>query len=81
MNMFVNNDIHYICDKIIGFTTMKRFFDISISLSALLLLSPILSIFCFAVWMQDFSNPFYIATRTGLNGSKNDKVTFNDCQC
>ena len=48
---------------------MKRLIDIIASLSGLLLLSPILIAFCFAVWLQDFSNPFYIATRSGVNGT------------
>lgn len=42
---------------------MKRLFDIVVSLSGLLALSPILIIFLLLIWLQDFHSPFYIAPR------------------
>lgn len=47
---------------------MKRIFDFSISLSLLLLLSPVLFLSAFLVWFQDFSNPLYLPQRAGLDG-------------
>lgn len=46
---------------------MKRLFDLTISLIGLALLSPVLVTVMFFVWINDFGNPFYIATRTGKN--------------
>lgn len=43
---------------------MKRVLDIVASATALILLSPILSIAAVAVWAQDGRHPLYIATRT-----------------
>jgi lipopolysaccharide/colanic/teichoic acid biosynthesis glycosyltransferase len=47
---------------------MKRFLDLTISLFALVLTAPLLLFFMFMIWKEDFSSPFYIATRTGKNG-------------
>jgi lipopolysaccharide/colanic/teichoic acid biosynthesis glycosyltransferase len=44
---------------------MRRLFDVLASFLGLLLLSPILCLFCVLVWLQDFHGPFYIATRIG----------------
>lgn len=49
---------------------MKRIVDILASFFGLLLLSPILVPLLLLVWLQDFSNPFYIAPRVG----KNEKI-------
>lgn len=49
---------------------MKRIIDILASFFGLLLLSPILVPLLLLVWLQDFSNPFYIAPRVG----KNEKI-------
>lgn len=46
---------------------MKRLFDIVISLTGLIILSPVLALFLIAVYLQDFHSPFYIAARVGLN--------------
>ncbi len=46
---------------------MKRLIDIIGSLLGLILLSPILIIALFLVWLQDFNSPFYIAPRVGKN--------------
>ncbi len=42
---------------------MKRTFDIIVSLTGLLILSPILLMFILLIWLQDFHSPFYIAPR------------------
>lgn len=46
---------------------MKRFFDIVVSLVGLIFVSPILMVFIFAIWLQDFRSPFYVAPRVGKN--------------
>jgi lipopolysaccharide/colanic/teichoic acid biosynthesis glycosyltransferase len=47
---------------------MNRFRDIIISLSILLLFSPLLLIVCVIVWTKDWHTPFYIADRVGKEG-------------
>lgn len=47
---------------------MKRLFDIIASFFGLLLMSPILLLFIFLIWLQDFRSPLYIAPRVGRNG-------------
>ena len=47
---------------------MKRVFDIGFSLFGLLLMSPVLLLFMFLVWIQDYHYPFYIAPRVGRRG-------------
>ncbi len=47
---------------------MKRLFDIVLSLTGLIVLSPILIPVMLLVWLQDFHSPFYIAPRVGKNG-------------
>ena len=42
---------------------MKRVFDIVVSFTGLMALSPILLVFIFLIWIQDFKSPFYIAPR------------------
>lgn len=53
---------------------MKRLFDILASLVGLILLAPILFIFMFLIWKQDYCSPFYIAKRVGLNGREFNMV-------
>lgn len=48
---------------------MKRTFDFLISFLGLVFFSPILLIVLFLIWVNDFSNPFYVSNRVGLNGS------------
>ncbi len=47
---------------------MKRLFDIVFSFAGLIIMSPVLLVFMFFVWLQDFRSPFYIAPRVGRNG-------------
>jgi len=49
---------------------IKRFFDIVVSFVGLLVVSPILFIAIFFVWMQDKKNPFYIAPRSGKDSNE-----------
>jgi len=42
---------------------IKRSFDFIVSLILLLILSPLLALICLLVWLQDFKNPLYIASR------------------
>ena len=44
---------------------LKRSFDILVSLSVLILASPILVPVIILVWLQDYHSPFYIAPRVG----------------
>ena len=46
---------------------LKRIIDITISLSSLIILSPILLVISLLIFLYDFSNPFYIAKRVGKN--------------
>ena len=46
---------------------LKRSSDITISLVGLLVFSPLLIFAAFIVFLQDFHNPLYIATRVGKN--------------
>ena len=48
---------------------IKRLVDISVSLFGLLATSPILLPVMFLIWKEDKKSPFYIASRTGKNGS------------
>ena len=45
----------------------KRIIDIILSFLALLFFSPVLVVFSFLIYLQDFKNPFYIADRVGKN--------------
>lgn len=47
---------------------MKRLFDVVSSLIGLLVMSPVLIIFIFLIWRQDYKSPFYIAQRVGRFG-------------
>ncbi|MFA7709780.1 MAG: sugar transferase [Candidatus Neomarinimicrobiota bacterium] len=47
---------------------VKRIFDFLIALIGLILLSPILLIFMFLIWLEDRHSPFYLAPRVGKNG-------------
>ena len=53
---------------------MKRLFDVFLSLIGLLVLSPVLIIFIFLIWRQDFKSPFYIALRVGRFGRSFEMV-------
>lgn len=44
---------------------MKRLFDFTASLLGLIVLSPLLLVACFLVWLQDRHSPFYIPNRVG----------------
>lgn len=44
---------------------IKRIFDLAASLILLTFFSPILLLFFFLVWIQDFHNPLYISYRVG----------------
>ena len=46
---------------------IKRLFDFIIALLGLIVISPILLIVVFLVWMQDKKYPFYVASRVGKN--------------
>jgi lipopolysaccharide/colanic/teichoic acid biosynthesis glycosyltransferase len=48
---------------------VKRIFDFLVSFIALIIFSPLLLTVIFLVWINDFSNPFYIAERVGKNES------------
>ena len=46
---------------------IKRLFDIVLSLTGLVVASPILLPTMLAVWLKDYHNPFYMAPRVGRN--------------
>lgn len=47
---------------------MKRLFDIIASASGLLVLSPVLAVVLFRVWLQDRHSPFYMGERAARGG-------------
>ncbi|MDC1036224.1 sugar transferase [Alphaproteobacteria bacterium] len=53
---------------------MKRLFDFVLSFFGLVIFSPIIVIFMFLIWRQDYCSPFYIAKRVGLKGREFDMV-------
>ena len=55
---------------------IKRLFDLTVSLIALIILFPIISIFSFLIWIQDWKSPFYIAQRVGKNGKLFKMIKF-----
>ena len=55
---------------------MKRIFDFSMSLIGILILLPIFLIIALIIYLQDFSNPLYIAKRVGLNGNNFNIIKF-----
>ncbi len=46
---------------------IKSLFDYIISILLVIIFSPIIIITSFFIWNQDYSNPFYIASRVGKN--------------
>jgi len=44
---------------------IKRAFDVLTALFGLVVFGPLLLIACFAIWLQDYHSPFYVASRTG----------------
>lgn len=48
----------------------KRIFDLITSLILILIFSPLLLIFSFLIWKQDWNSPFYVAPRMG----KDEKI-------
>lgn len=46
----------------------KRAFDISLSLSALVVFSPLVAVIAVMVWLEDFHNPIFSQRRVGLKG-------------
>ena len=44
---------------------MKRTFDILFSLAGIFILSPLLILLSFLIWLQDFNSPLYISKRVG----------------
>ena len=48
---------------------IKRSLDILFSFFGFLLLAPILLVFSFLIWFQDYKSPFYVSKRVGLNGN------------
>ena len=46
---------------------IKSLFDYIISILLVIIFSPIIIITSFFIWKQDYSNPFYIASRVGKN--------------
>ena len=47
---------------------MKRILDIFFATTGLIILAPILLVFIFLIFIQDFHTPFYIAKRVGKHG-------------
>ena len=46
---------------------LKRAIDVLVAAFGLLIMSPVLIVFGFAIWLQDFHSPLYVANRVGLH--------------
>ena len=55
---------------------MKRAFDIAVSLTGLIVTSPLLVAVALAIWLSDFHSPFYIAPRMARDGGTFSMVKF-----
>tara|TARA_Y100000590_G_scaffold466500_1_gene642098 strand:+ start:345 stop:1094 length:750 start_codon:yes stop_codon:yes gene_type:complete len=55
---------------------IKGLFDYMLSTILLIFFSPIMVLFSFLIWKQDFGNPFYVAPRVGKNGNKFKMIKF-----
>ena len=55
---------------------MKRALDIVVSLTGLILTSPLLAVVTLAIWLSDFHSPFYIARRMARGGGMFNMVKF-----
>lgn len=55
---------------------MKRALDIAVSLTGLILASPLLVAVALAIWLSDFRSPFYIAPRMARGGGLFKMVKF-----
>ena len=49
---------------------IKRLFDLAVALILIIVFSPLLILFSFLIWKQDWHSPFYVAPRVG----KNEKI-------
>src|SRR2546428_10275449 len=47
---------------------MKRLLDLTLATAGLVILGPLLVLTGLAIWVQDFSTPFYLGWRAGRNG-------------
>lgn len=50
------------------------FFDKTISFFLLVIFSPLISLFLFLIWAQDFFSPFYVAKRVGKDDCEFDMI-------
>jgi lipopolysaccharide/colanic/teichoic acid biosynthesis glycosyltransferase len=55
---------------------IKRIFDIIASVTLVTILSPLLIIFSFLIWTQDWNSPFYISPRVGKNNNLFKMIKF-----
>ncbi len=55
-------------DDKIGYRIAKRTLDITCSLLALIVLSPVFAITALAIWLEDGGNPIFAQTRVGKDG-------------
>ena len=54
----------------------KRFFDLLASILLIIIFLPIIIVFTFLIWKQDWSNPFYVANRVGKNNKLFKMIKF-----
>ena len=59
---------------------MKQIFDFFVSLTLIIILSPILIVFIMIIWLSDFNSPFYVSSRVGKDNKpfKLIKIKIND---
>ena len=55
---------------------LKRLFDVVFATLLIIIFSPILLIFAFLIWRQDYHTPFYIAPRVGKNENLFNMIKF-----
>jgi lipopolysaccharide/colanic/teichoic acid biosynthesis glycosyltransferase len=55
---------------------MKRALDVAVSLTGLIVASPLLALVATAIWLHDFHSPFYVARRMARGGGTFPMVKF-----
>jgi lipopolysaccharide/colanic/teichoic acid biosynthesis glycosyltransferase len=55
---------------------MKRALDVAVSLTGLIVASPLLALVAAAIWLHDFHSPFYVARRMARGGGTFPMVKF-----
>ena len=55
---------------------IKRFFDLAVAIILIIIFSPLLILFSFLIWKQDWHSPFYVASRIGKDEKQFKMIKF-----